>query len=197
MAKKITLKRVRLGAYPDLYAARQYNNTGDFSYGARFVIEPGSDAFNVMSQAYQEVATEAWKATTSTMLESFKGNTLKTCFANGTAYPTVPAYNGKFVVGAKKKQKDGPVEVRDRDGKTLITEREAHRVYGGCVVNAIVEVWAQTKSTPGMRCKLLGVQFVEDADAFVAGSAAEDTDFELSDGDDAPDVGGAAVGGFV
>ena len=75
--------------------------------------------------------------------------------------------------------------ILDKD-KTELSQT-AGRPYGGCYVNATIEVWAQNndfgKTT---RAQLLAVQFAKDGDAFGAGTAKGSADeFEdLSDSGD-------------
>jgi hypothetical protein len=197
MAVKVVLKNVRLAPFPQLYTARQYKGVGDFSYEAGFLFAPGSEADREIKRVYQDVAVEAWKDKASSMLQQFKGNNLKTFLIDGNSKPDIEGFPGNLFVKAKRKQKDGRPDIRDMDGKRPLAEADG-RPYAGCYVNAVLEVWAQTKDTPGMRCKLLGLQFVRDGDA-LAGSAtsASEDDFEdLSDGADAPDVA-TGTGGFV
>lgn len=65
--------------------------------------------------------------------------------------------------------------VVDRD-KSVLTKEDG-RVYGGCYVNARVEIWVQDNNW-GQRvnAKLLGVQFVKDGDAFGSGSPPANPD---------------------
>lgn len=205
MAKKITLKNVRL-SWPKIWTAEQYQGKGEFNYEATFIIPPDSEAAKLLQATYLEVATEQWADKAPEKLASFKGNLLKTFFYNGNLKPETEGYPGNLIAKAKKKQKDGRPDIRDRggvigaDGKFIasaLTEADG-RPYGGCIVNGIVEVWAQDAPNDGMRCKLLGMQFVKDGDRFSGGTPASDEDYEnLSDGADAPDVGApqAAAGG--
>ena len=68
-------------------------------------------------------------------------------------------------------------KVIDRD-KTPITE-EDNKLYSGCYVNAVVDLWVMN-NTYGKRvnANLLGVQFYKDGDTFESGSTADDDDFD-------------------
>ena len=60
----------------------------------------------------------------------------------------------------------------DRDGATPLTESDG-RPYGGCYVNAKVEIWAQDNSNGrAMRASLLGVVYHSKGDAFGGGRVA-------------------------
>lgn len=68
--------------------------------------------------------------------------------------------------------------------------------YGGCFVNMQVDLWLQnhTEFGKGLRCKMLGVQFVREGDAFTGGAKANVDDFETlavetDDEDDDSDLG--------
>ena len=50
-------------------------------------------------------------------------------------------------------------------------------IYGGCYVNGVIEIYVQKGENSGVRCALLGVQFVREGQAF-AGSRATDNDFD-------------------
>lgn len=69
--------------------------------------------------------------------------------------------------------------VVDRDGKTPITEEDG-KVYGGCYVNAVVEIYPFVHKTGGaMACASLGnVQFVKDGEPFGAKARNPEEDFE-------------------
>lgn len=193
-SKKVILKNVRL-SWPKLYTAVQYQGKGDFNYEATFIIDPASEAAKVLQAAYLEVARETWADKAEDHLANFKGNLLKTFFYSGSLKPEVEGYAGQLIAKAKRKQKDGRPDVRDRDGKSPLAEADG-RPYGGCYVNAILELWGQEGANTGMRCKLLGIQFVKDGDRFSGGAPAQDDDYDnLSDGADAPDVGAPAATG--
>ena len=70
--------------------------------------------------------------------------------------------------------------VVDRD-KTPLTEQDG-RPYGGCFVNAIVELWAQDNQFgKRINATLAGVQFLKDGDAFGGSRPADPDEFEAVD----------------
>jgi len=81
----------------------------------------------------------------------------------------------KFVA-AHRQAKDGAPKIYGIDGKTLLKETDGI-IYGGCYVNAILDFYAQSGENPGMRCSLVGVQFLRDGPAF-SGSSVSAGDFE-------------------
>ncbi|CAN0502063.1 unnamed protein product, partial [Phaeothamnion confervicola] len=64
------------------------------------------------------------------------------------------------------------------DGQKNPLVEEDGKPYGGCYVNATVEIYAQKGENAGIRCGLLAVQFARDGDAFTAGSKPSADDFD-------------------
>lgn len=181
---KVKLVGVRL-AFPDLFEAVQFNGEGEFRYGATFFLPKNGDAHKAVSAAIKEVAQETWKAKADAMIEDMKGNANKFCLTNGDA-KTYEGAEGCMVLSARRKQKDGRPGIYDRD-KSPLTAADG-KIYSGCYVNATVDIWAQGKDFPGIRCTLIGVQFSHDGDAFSGSATVTPDDFDdLSDGSSAPD----------
>lgn len=190
---KVVLEDVRL-AFPTIWTPKPFEAGGEPRFSAAGLFPKDHPAFNKVMEAIKQVAKEGFKEQADTMLESFKGNSNKMCFINGDLKAKNDGYAGNFVLSAVNKARP---TIKDRDGKTPLIEADG-RPYGGCYVNLIVDIWAQTKKYPGIRATLLGVQFVRDGDAFSGGGIASDDDFvDLSDGADAPAVGSSSGGGFV
>lgn len=73
--------------------------------------------------------------------------------------------------------------VVDKD-KTPLTE-EDNRIYAGCYVNAIVEIWAQNNAYgKRINATLMGVQFAKDGDAFGGGDRVSVDDFDEVEDED-------------
>ena len=74
----------------------------------------------------------------------------------------------------------------DRD-KTPLTEEDG-KIYSGCYVNAIVELWSMNNEYGKRICgNLLGVQFFRDGEAFASsGDSVGVDDFESLDDDSDP-----------
>lgn len=53
--------------------------------------------------------------------------------------------------------------------KERLSEGDPGAPYGGCYVNAQIDIWAQWGTYKGTRATILGVQFVKDGDAFGGG----------------------------
>ena len=90
-----------------------------------------------------------------------------------------------MVLTASRMKTKGRPKIVDRRGNAL-TEEDG-KPYSGCYVNAIVDIWAQKGETPGVRCELMGMQFVKDGEAFGGGKNLGDDAFDDL-GDDENDV---------
>lgn len=176
----IQLKNVRL-AFPDLWKATAFEDGQEPKYGATFLVAKKSPQIKEIEAAINEVAVAEWKEKAKGVLTSIKGNPNKFCFQDGDG-KSYDGYAGCMALSAKNKKRPTVV---DKD-KTTLTESD-EKPYGGCYVNASVEIWAQdNKWGKAIRASLRGVQFLRDGDAFSAGSVASEDEFEdLGDGADA------------
>jgi hypothetical protein len=73
--------------------------------------------------------------------------------------------------------------VIDRD-KTPLTEDD-NKMYAGCYVNAIIDLWVQQNSWgKRINANLLGVQFLKDGEPFSDGANASADSFDAFGDDD-------------
>lgn len=175
----IQLKNVRL-AFPDLWVPTAFEEGQELKYGATFLIPKNSPQHKEIERAIKEAAVAAWKNKADAVLASLKPIPQKYCYQDGDT-KTYDGYAGHMALSAKNKKRPTVV---DRD-KTPLTEAD-EKPYGGCYVNASVEIWIQDDKYKGVRCSLRGVQFYADGDAFSAGNVASSDEFDdLGQGADA------------
>ena len=170
---KVTLKDVRL-AFPDLFEARAFNGEGEAKFGASFLFPPDHPAVAEVEKAIEAAAEEKWKDKAKTTLKSVKAKG-DVCLHDGNLKEELAGYAGNFYISARSSVRPTVV---DRDRSPLAASDG--RPYGGCYVNAILELWAQDHPKYGKRINatLSGVQFVRDGDAFVGGTPARAEDFD-------------------
>jgi len=175
MGTKIKLSNVRL-SYPVLFNARDYENDGRFAYSAKFAIVPGSANDKAIKAAIDAEAAAAWPkpGKAALKLEELSRDKRAYCYRDGKFSDYQE--DDRWLLSSKRQMKDGKPLVIDRD-KTPLVEADG-RPYGGCFVNATVEIYAQSKGNEGIRCSLLGVQFYADGDAFGGARRASEDDFE-------------------
>lgn len=179
---KIQLNNVRL-CFADVFAPG-----GDFNrYGAAFPIEPNSKNQKIIEEAMAAEAEAKWPKKGAVILAGLVEDR-NVCFfkrppknKDGEVYQ---GFEGMYVINTSNASRPTVV---DRD-RTPLTEKDG-RVYNGCYVNALLEIWAQDNQY-GRRinCTLRGIQFSKDGEAFGGGKPASVDEFEdLGDGADAED----------
>lgn len=159
--------------YPELFTARDFKGDGNFKYGAKFLIEKGSESDKLVQDTIKQVATEKWKEKAKAKLQGFGMSKQQMCYIDGD----IDNFDGLNILSSTRKISAGRPDVRDRD-TTPLAESDG-KPYSGCYVVGIVDVWAQDDAGyPGIRCQLMGVQFVKDGEPLKAAPKASDDDFE-------------------
>lgn len=170
---KVKLANVRL-AFPALFEAKTVNGEGDPKFGASLLIEP-SDKPNIaaINKAIETVATEKWGAKAAGHLALMR-KTDKVALHDGDLKAQYAGFAGMLYVSANSSAR--PL-VLDKDKSPLVAADG--RPYGGCYVNATVELWAQdNKYGKRVNAQLLGVQFFGDGDSFGGGAVGSADDFD-------------------
>lgn len=172
MTTKLKLTSVRL-SFPKLFEAEQYEGKGAFRYGAAFWV-PKTDTAQIarINDAIQTEARAAWGAKASVMLAEILPDKKACCWIDGSRKEA----EDSWVLGSYRPQDKGRPLVIDQAKNPLVAADG--RPYGGCYVNATVEIYTTNKPNTGIRCGLLGVQFLRDGDAFGGGTVANPDDFE-------------------
>jgi hypothetical protein len=169
---KMKLENVRL-SFPSLFRKANFNGT-ETKYEATFLIDKDKQA-KLVAQIEKTI-----KDKIATDLKGAKIGADKLCLRDGDEVE-YDGYSGHMSLKASNKKR--PLVI-GKD-KSPISEDD-NVIYGGCYVNAIVELWAQDNQY-GRRinANLLGVQFVRDGEAFSGGESVGVDDFDdLADGDD-------------
>lgn len=178
---KIKLTNVRL-SFPDLFQATQYQGAGAFRYNATFLIEPGSANDKIIREAIKTEAVAVWKNKADVMLKSMENNSNKYCYLNGDT-KQYDGYEGKMYLSSHRRQVDGAPLVIDQK-KSPLTAADG-KPYGGCFVNATVDIYVQEGTNSGVRCGLIGVQFANDGDSFSGAARPSADEFEELAADEA------------
>jgi hypothetical protein len=165
------LLNVRL-AFPNLFEAKAFNE-GSPRYSATFIFEKGHPAEQAMRSAIEAVGAEKWGSKWPTVRNELESKD-RTALHSGASKATYAGFDGNLFVSASSKP--APLVIDGR--KNLLTSADG-RPYGGCFVNAHIDVWAQDNQY-GRRinASLRGVQLVRDGDAFAGGGSANPTDFD-------------------
>jgi len=169
-------------SFPDLFVPKaQMNDAGQPgkpTYAANFLMEPDDPQVDELNDVIDAVILEHWGDKAKAMGAALRGAD-RVCLHNGDLKADkYEAYGGMYFVTARNGTKPS---ILDRD-KTPLTQASG-RPYGGCFVNAVLDVWVQDgkgeKAKHGRRVNatLMGVQFVCDGDAFAGGPPAKPEDF--------------------
>ncbi|MBR8303721.1 DUF2815 family protein [Burkholderia dolosa] len=190
---KVKLTNVRIAFINNLRHAAEFEaGDGKFRYSATFLVEKGSENDKAIEAAIKAVAVEGWAKKADAMLESFRNNANKFCYQNGDL-KDFDGFEGNMYIAAHRKRDDGrpllldniadpetnkPARLVDANGEWL--PGKEGRIYAGCYVNATIDIYAQTKNNPGIRCGLMGVQFHAAGDSFSGASRASEDDFDAA-----------------
>lgn len=171
---KIKLNNVRI-SFPSLFRKATFSGE-ETKFEGTFLLDKQEQTDQIEKI---EAAIEAL------IKDKLKGTRLKAdkiCLKDGDDIDYA-GYAGNMSIKASSAKR--PL-VLDRDRSPL--SEEDGRIYAGCYVNAVVELWAQN-NTYGKRinANLLGVQFVKDGEPFADGVAASVNDFDVFDDVDEED----------
>jgi hypothetical protein len=185
---KVTRIQARL-AFPNIFnmSTVQGSEGSKPSYSCTLLVEPGSDSDKRIQAALKEVAQAKWGEQWQTVFKTLKSQD-RIAYRDGNTKldrdgNVQQGFADMKAMSCRSYQK---LMIIDRDGTTVLNEEDG-RPYGGCYVSASIDIWAQQSSQWGRRlnCKILGLQFVKDGDAFAAGAPATIDDFDqLDDPDD-------------
>jgi hypothetical protein len=168
---KIKLSNVRL-SFPSLFRKAVFSGE-ETKYEGTFLLDKATQADKI---AEIEAAIKAM------IKDGLKGAKLpadKICLRDGDDVEYA-GYAGHMSIKASASKR--PM-VLDRD-RSPLTEND-NRVYAGCYVNAIIELWAQNNQWgKRINANLLGVQFYKDGEPFADGETANADDFEAFDSDE-------------
>lgn len=166
---KIKLHNVRL-SFPSLFRKAVFNGE-ETKYEATFLLDKEAHADKI--KEIEGVMMAMQKDTLKTKLKEDK-----LCLKDGDGVDYA-GYAGTMSIKASSPKR--PMVI-DRD-KTPLAESD-ERLYAGCYVNAVVELWAQNNQWgKRINANLLGVQFFKDGEPFADGVVATEDDFDAFDDD--------------
>lgn len=175
---QVSIKNVRL-AFPQLFEAKTVNGEGEPAFSASFLFAEDHPAHKQLSDIAEKVGKEKWGKDWPTVKKSMEAKD-KGVLHDGDTKAEFAGYEGNFYVSARNKVR--PLVV-DRD-KSPLTAQDG-KPYGGCYVNASLDIWAQDNSYgKRINASLRGVQFVADGDPFSGGGVASEDEFDTEEADD-------------
>lgn len=173
---KLTLKDVRL-SFPSLFAAKAVQGqAGSEKFSAAFLFPRTHPQMAELQATLLAVAQAKWGAKADEVLKSLKAGD-RMCIHDGDAKGDRDGYAGNLFLNASNTIRPltlggGP------DGRAPVTAADG-KLYAGCYVNAIVQLWAQDNQFgKRINASLLGVQFLRDGERLAGGGVAAADDFE-------------------
>ncbi len=163
----------------------QINDKGEktYSYSCDLIIAPDDTGYRDFMAAYSALAADKWKENAQNAMNQIHTDKRTRCYGNGSekvsqkTFTVHPGYAGNVYLTSRNSRQP---QIFGADGKvidpnnTMQLRAEAAKIYGGCYVNAVVKPWIQQNTKGiGIRCELMGIQFVKDGDPFGAGAAAD------------------------
>lgn len=181
---KVTDVRI---SFPALFEAKAVNGEGEPRFSAAFVIVPGSANAKLLAQTMEQVAKEKWGAKAAGILTELKSKG-RVAYKESPLSKDGEVYDG--FEGMYSLNASNPARVRVIDKDTSPLTPADGKPYGGCYVDASIEMWPQDNSWgKRINAKLRWVQFRRDGDAFSGGAPVSEDEFQsIADGAMADDM---------
>lgn len=169
---KVTLGNVRL-AFPALFEAQTVGGEGEPAFSASFLMKPDHPAVAQLRDAFEAIGKDKWGAKWNAVKKEIEAKD-RYALHDGDTKESYAGFAGNLFVSTRNKVR--PLVV-DRDKTPLVASDG--RPYGGCYVNASIELWAQDNQYgKRINASLRGVQFYKDGEAFAGGGAASEDEFD-------------------
>jgi len=174
----VQLSNVRL-SFPTLTKPEAFEVGGVPKYSASFLMSPTHPGYLKFKQAVAEIAVEKWGKSAHPVLNIINNDRKLRCFGDGDervnakTFEVYDGYAGNVYVSAGNADKpqlfDSQGDLSPVDN-TMAYMAIARSLYGGCYVNAVVQVWTQDNAIArAIRCTLIGMQFFKDGEMFGEG----------------------------
>jgi len=173
MSEPIFLSNVRV-SFPHLVEPHRAKPTAKLKYQVDLIIRPDDPAWQTIMQRVQQVAQQKYGEHAPQMLQMINNDRMKRCFGKGeeklnkNTMAPYEGYAGHMYLSVKNKKRPQiirPDGVEVDSTNDMAYTQEAGKIYGGCYVNAAVDLYT-SKQNDGVFGGLLGIQFAKDGDSF-------------------------------
>lgn len=169
---KFKLNNVR-SAFNAYFEPKAVNAGDKPAYSGAFLIPKDHPQLKDLEKAIAATADEKWGAKGPAMLKTLKAGD-KTALHDGDSKATYQGFEGNYFISARNPVRPTCVDA----DKTPLVESDG-RLYSGCYVNVVLELWGQDNAYgKRINATLMGVQFYRDGDAFSGGGSASQDDFD-------------------
>lgn len=180
---KIKLNDV-ICAFPQLFEAKTVNGEGEPAFSCSFLMDSDHPAVAQLRAAFETLGKDKFGAKWPAIKKEIEAKD-RTALHDGDTKSSYAGFEGRLYVSARSKTR--PLVI-DRD-KSPLTSSDG-KIYAGCHVNAVIELWIQDNNYgKRINASLRGVQFLRDGEAFAGGGAASADDFDdVTEGATADDL---------
>lgn len=170
---RVKLSGVRIAFAAGIFKAKAGEDGGTPAYSASFILDKGSEVEKAVNAAIDAAAKEKWNDKAPAILKQLRAAD-KVCLHDGDSKSEYEGFEGNMFVSSRSTTAP---RVLDKD-KAELTEASG-KIYSGCYVNAIIEIYAQdNKFGKRVNASLKGVQFFKDGDCFGGSAPARDDEFD-------------------
>lgn len=168
----VKLKNVRV-AFPQLFEPKAVNAGDKPAYSVSLLIPKGDPQIAMLQEKIEEAATEKWGKKATEILRGIKAKD-GTFLHDGALKAQYDGYDECMYISARNQARP---KVFDRARNEITVDNG--QVYGGCYVNASIDVWCMDNQYGKKVCaSIRGVQFVQDGDAFSGSTPASADEFD-------------------
>lgn len=185
------IQRCRL-SFPHVLVPKSQNN-GPSSYSASFILQESQAEWAEAMQIISQMATDKWADKAQTVINIVTSDRKLRCYGNGAEQinkQTGEVYDGYKEPGAVfvSAKSDQQPQLYGPDAQLLPPTANANQMFvGGNWVSAIVRFWPQqNEHGRGIRCQLVGIQYIEEGEHFGADEIDAGTVFQQVPGAPAP-----------
>lgn len=182
---RIMLKDVRLSFAQNLTVAGTIPGAAadaKSKFNCGLLLGPDHPQLKEIETKMQAVAREQWKDKAPAEYKALQ-KADRLALHDGDMKPSYDGYPGNFFLSPSANENSRPTYLGGPDGRTPLSPKEAETLfYGGCYVNASIDLWAQDNAFgKRINAQLRGIQFLRHGDAFAAGRPADADEFEVVD----------------
>ena len=185
---RILVENVRASFAEGIWTASAPPGTnGEPAYNMQVILPRDHPQVPQLIQLINEAAQKQWKEKAQQVLTVAQAAG-KVFLRSGDEKP-YEGYAGNLYISCRSKKAPKVLE-----GRRVVT-REESRIYSGCYVNLLIDVFPYTRGSNGVGASFKGVQFLRDGDPLGGGAPANAEDFaDIDETVDAANEFGALFG---
>jgi hypothetical protein len=163
-------------AFPQIIAPKASTANSQPKYAADIIIDPQSEDWKKIMAAVQFAAAGKFAQDAAQVLQMVNSDRRLRFYGGGSekisqkTLKPYAGYEGMAYVSLNNVEKPNLIDGQGKPidaNNALAYQTEARKMYGGCFVNVVGKVWAQSNvHGKGIRCELVAIQFARDGERF-------------------------------